>query len=97
MTKAEALLLLPQTPFVLTKWSTTTTGPVIHIKVGRTFYSVHWKLIGRRVNVRSPPPWCRFSTKAAWSRRTPLSSRAKRTYANDYPPEKIAFHMRTPM
>ncbi len=40
--EAEALLPLPETPFVLAKWSTATVGPDIHIKVGRTLYSVPW-------------------------------------------------------
>jgi hypothetical protein len=51
--KAVELLPLPPTPFVLARWSTATVGPDIHIKVGRTLYSVPWKLIGRRVDVRS--------------------------------------------
>ncbi|WP_261992346.1 Mu transposase domain-containing protein [Streptomyces sp. MS191] len=50
-------LPLPDKPFVLacwsTRWSTATVGPDIHVKVGRTLYSVPWKLIGCRVDVRS--------------------------------------------
>ncbi|MEU1284526.1 hypothetical protein [Kitasatospora sp. NPDC005856] len=34
--EAGALLPLPETRFVLAKWSTATVGPDIHIKVGRT-------------------------------------------------------------
>ncbi|MEV6029475.1 IS21 family transposase, partial [Streptomyces sp. NPDC052036] len=51
--EAKALLPLPEEPFVLARWSQATVGPHIHIKVGRTLYSVPWKLIGRRVDVRS--------------------------------------------
>ncbi len=47
------LLPLPPTPFMPARRSTATVGPDIHIKVGRTLYSVPWKLIGRRVDLRS--------------------------------------------
>ncbi|MFF3595196.1 Mu transposase domain-containing protein [Kitasatospora indigofera] len=46
--EAKALLPLPDKPFVLARWSTAAVGPDIHIKVGRTLYSVPWKLIGRK-------------------------------------------------
>ncbi|MCX4581192.1 hypothetical protein OHB41_50495 [Streptomyces sp. NBC_01571] len=51
--EAKALLPLPDKPFVLACWSTAAVRPDIHIKVGRTLYSVPWKLIGRKVDVRS--------------------------------------------
>jgi hypothetical protein len=38
--EAAALLPLPPTPFTLARWSTPVVGPDIHIKVGRTLYSV---------------------------------------------------------
>ena len=60
--EAEVLSPLPDTPFVLARWSTAVVGPDIHIKVGRTLYSVPWKLIGCRVDVRSRRPWCRSSS-----------------------------------
>ncbi|MGW1811534.1 hypothetical protein [Streptomyces sp. NPDC002078] len=34
--EAEVLLPLPETPFVLARWSTAVVGRDIHIKVGRT-------------------------------------------------------------
>lgn len=40
--EAEALTPLPRTPFVLTTWSTGTVGPDIHVKVGKSLYSVPW-------------------------------------------------------
>ncbi|MEU3413943.1 hypothetical protein ABZ760_22200 [Streptomyces sp. NPDC006658] len=51
--EAAALLPLPPTPFTLARGSTATVGPDIHIKVGLTLYSMPWKLIGRKVDVRS--------------------------------------------
>ncbi|GEC10540.1 hypothetical protein SSP24_81950 [Streptomyces spinoverrucosus] len=51
--EASTLLPLPKTPFALARWSTATVGPDIHIKVGRILYPVPWKLMGKRVDVRS--------------------------------------------
>lgn len=66
--EAETLLPLPKTPFVLARWSTATVGPDIHIKVGRTLYSVPWKLIGKKVDARSTQAFVRSSTRVTWSR-----------------------------
>ncbi|MFE6849099.1 hypothetical protein [Streptomyces sp. NPDC057686] len=95
--EAEALLSLPETPFVLAKWSTATVGPDIHIKVGRTRYSVPWKLIGRRVDVRSTATMVQVLHDGALVKTHAALEQGKRTDASDYPPEKIAFQMRTPM
>lgn len=95
--EAEALLPLPETPFVLAKWSTATVGPDIHIKVGRTLYSVPWKLIGRRVDVRSTATMVQVFHEGGLVKTHAALEQGKRTDKNDYPPEKIAFQMRTPI
>ncbi|MER5700244.1 IS21 family transposase [Streptomyces mirabilis] len=95
--EAEALLPLPETPFVLAKWSTATVGPDIHIKVGRTLYSVPWKLIGRRVDVRSTATMVQVFHEGGLVKTHAALEQGKRTDRNDYPPEKIAFQMRTPI
>src|SRR5258706_1164717 len=46
--EAEALQPLPVRPFVLATWSTPRVGPDIHAKVGKTIYSVPWRLIGEK-------------------------------------------------
>ncbi|MFI5972784.1 Mu transposase domain-containing protein [Streptomyces sp. NPDC051452] len=51
--RGPGLLPLPDKPFAPARWSTATVRPDIHVKVDRTLYSVPWKLIGRRVDVRS--------------------------------------------
>ena len=38
---------LPRKPFVLATWSTGKIGPDIHVKVGKTLYSVPWRYIGQ--------------------------------------------------
>lgn len=95
--EAQALLPLPQAPFVLARWSTATVGPDIHIKVGRTLYSVSWKLIGRRVDVRSTATMVQVFHESELVKTHAALDQGKRTDKSDYPPEKIAFQMKTPI
>jgi len=78
------------------RWSTATVGPDIHIKVGRTLYSVPWKLIGKRVDVRSTQAFVQIFHEGELVKTHAALEQGKRTHHGDYPPEKIAFHMRTP-
>lgn len=94
--EAETLLPLPPTPFVLARWSTATVGPDIHIKVGRTLYSVPWKLIGRKVDVRSTATMVQVFLDGELVKTHAALEQGKRTDRSDYPPEKIAFQMRRP-
>ncbi|WP_328786401.1 MULTISPECIES: IS21 family transposase [unclassified Streptomyces] len=95
--EAQALLPLPEKPFVLARWSAATVGPDIHIKVGRTLYSVPWKLIGRKVDVRSTATMVQVFYEGELVKTHTALDQGKRTDKNDYPPEKIAFQMRTPI
>lgn len=95
--EAQTLLPLPPTPFVLARWSTATVGPDIHIKAGRTLYSVPWKLIGRRVDVRSTTTMVQVFLDGDLVKTHASLDQGKRTDKSDYPPEKIAFQMRTPI
>lgn len=95
--EAETLLPLPPTAFVLARWSTATVGPDIHIKVGRTLYSVPWKLIGRKVDVRSTATVVQVFLDGELVKTHAALEQGKRTDRGDYPPEKIAFQMRTPV
>ncbi|WP_404962040.1 Mu transposase domain-containing protein [Streptomyces sp. 147326] len=95
--EAETLLPLPPTPFVLARWSTAVVGPDIHVKVGRTFYSVPWKLIGRGVDVRSTATMVQVFLEGDLVKTHVALEQGKRTDRTDYPPEKTAFQMRTPI
>ncbi|GAA3085221.1 hypothetical protein GCM10020000_84670 [Streptomyces olivoverticillatus] len=96
--EAQALLPLPKTPFVLARWSSAAVGPDIHVKVGRTLYSVPWKLIGKRVDVRSTAAMVHiFHDGELVKTHAALEQGKTDRQKNDYPPEKIAFHMRTPV
>ncbi|GGV83109.1 hypothetical protein GCM10010228_58930 [Streptomyces massasporeus] len=95
--EAEALLPLPTEPFVLARWLKATVGPDIHVKVGRTLYSVPWKLIGRRVDVHSTAVTVQIFHEGELVKTHATLEQGKRTDKGDYPPEKIAFQMRTPI
>ncbi|WP_437090258.1 Mu transposase domain-containing protein [Streptomyces sp. enrichment culture] len=82
---------------MLARRSKATVGPDIHIKVGRTFYSVPWKLIGRRVDVRSTAVTVQIFHEGALVKTHAALEQGERTDRGDCPPEKIAFQMRTPI
>jgi transposase len=94
--EAPALLPLPTTPFELAVWCRATVGPDIHIRVGRTLYSVPWRLIGQRVDARATAHIVQVFHQGRLVKTHIFKPRGKQTDMNDYPPEKIAFHMRTP-
>jgi transposase len=94
--EAQALQPLPARPFVLATWSTAMVGPDIHAKVSKTIYSVPWRFIGQRVDARETPLMVQIfhqGTLIATHGRKPSG---KQTDFGHYPPEKIAFRMRTP-
>jgi len=94
--EADALRPLPADPFELAAWSTPKVGPDTHVKVGRALYSVPWRLIGRRVDAREGERTVELfvdgSVVKTWGR----VAKGRRTDHADYPPEKVAFFMRTP-
>jgi len=94
--EAPALRPLPATEFVLATWSSGKVGPDIHVKVGPVLYSVPWRLIGQRVHARSTATMVQIihdgKVVATHVRRV----RGRSTTVEHYPPERIAFHMRTP-
>jgi hypothetical protein len=86
--EAPALLPLPAAPFELASWS--------RPKVGKALYSVPWRLIGRQVDARegerNVEVFVDGTVVKTWAR----IERGKQTDWGDYPPEKVAFFMRTP-
>lgn len=94
--EAPALRPLPVAPFVLATWSAAKVGPDIHAKVGATLYSLPWRFLGDRVDARSTTSMVQFFLGGELIKTHPRKERGKQTDLGDYPPEKIAFHMRTP-
>ncbi|MGH9043618.1 MAG: IS21 family transposase [Acidimicrobiales bacterium] len=90
------LLPLPAHPFELAGWWTRTVGPDIHIKVGRALYSVPWRHIGKVVDAREGSRTVEVYLDGALVATHVRIERGKQTNYDHYPPEKIAFMMRTP-
>ena len=93
--EAPALRPLPTTPFVLATWSTGKVGPDI-LKVGPVLYSVPWRLLGQQVHARSTATMVQLVHEGAVVATHVRRERGRATNVAHYPPEKIAFHMRTP-
>jgi len=91
-----ALAALPQTPFVLAEWSRGKVGSDIHVKVGQSLYSVPWKHIGQTLDARSTATMVQLFAGGDLVKTHVRTARGKQTDLGDYPPEKIAFRMRTP-
>jgi transposase len=94
--EAAALQPLPVRPFVLATWSTPRVGPDIHAKVGKTIYSVPWRLIGQQIDARETWSTVQFFHKGQLMATHARRDKGKRTDLSHYPPDKVAFRMRTP-
>ncbi len=92
----QALRPLPAGQFVLATWATAKIGPDIHAQVDRVLYSVPWQHIGKTADVRVTGTMVQFFIGGQLVKAHPRKVRGKQTDFADYPPEKIAFHMRTP-
>jgi transposase len=92
----DALKPLPADPFVLATWAKAKIGPDIHARVGKVLYSVPWRHIGKTADVRVTGTMVQFFIGGDLVKTHPRKSWGKQTDFGDYPPEKIAFHMRTP-
>lgn len=94
--EAQALQPLPHKPFVLATWSTAKVGPDIHAKVGKTIYSVPWRFMGQQVDARQTPTVVQIFHNGQLIATHGRKPQGKQTDYGHYPPEKIAFRMRTP-
>ena len=94
--EAAALAPLPAAPFELATWSSPKVGPDIHVKVGRTLYSVPWRFLGRRLDARATDRTVELFCDGRLVKTHPVKPAGRVTDFADYPEEKIAFHMRTP-
>jgi transposase len=94
--EAAALQPLPARPFVLATWSTGKVGPDIHVRVGKSLYSVPWRLIGQQLDARETWTTVQLFHNGQLVATHARAAKGKRTDMSHYPPEKIAFAMRTP-
>jgi transposase len=94
--EADALKPLPAQGFVLATWARCKVGPDIHARVDKVLYSIPWRLIGQTLDARSTATMVQFFCGGELVKTHPRKLRGKQTDYGDYPPEKIAFHLRTP-
>ncbi|HEX2064132.1 MAG TPA: hypothetical protein VHE80_06895, partial [Acidimicrobiales bacterium] len=92
----QRLLPLPRDRFELARWSTPKVNPDIHIKVGKALYSVPYQHIGRTVDAREGARTVQVFLDGSLIKTHPRIERGRQSDHGDYPPEKIAFLMRTP-
>jgi len=96
-TEQHTLQPLPVRPFELTTWSRPKVGPDIHVKVGKALYWVPWRFIGQHLDARlSDTQVQMFLAGELVKTHIVAADKGRMTDYSDYPPEKIAFHMRTP-
>lgn len=95
--EAPALTALPARPFELASWTSPKVGPDIHVRVGRALYSVPWRLIGERVDARESWNLVQIFHKGDLVATHVRVERGRQKDDFHYPPEKIAFRMRTPV
>ncbi|MDB4872726.1 MAG: integrase [Gemmatimonadales bacterium] len=94
--EAESLRPLPASVFVLATWAKATIGTDIHACVDKSLYSIPWRHVGKTVDARSTATMVQFFDSGELIKTHPRKIRGKSTDLNDYPPEKVAFHLRTP-
>lgn len=94
--EADELHPLPVAPFVLATWAKAKVGVDIHARVDRVLYSIPWRHIGKTLDARCTATMVQFFDNGVLVKTHPRRSGGKQTDYGDYPPEKIAFHMRTP-
>ncbi len=94
--ESPALIELPAAPFELATWSRPKVGPDCHVKVGKVLYSVPWRLIGTKVDTRLGDRTVEVYVDGVIVKTHARVERGRRTDYSDFPPEKVAFFMRTP-
>src|SRR5205814_846883 len=70
--------------------------PDIHVKVGKTLYSIPWRFIGQKVDARETATVVQFFYNGELIATHGRKPKGKQTDNGHYPPEKIAFHLKTP-
>ncbi len=92
-----ALLGLPRQRFEAATWSRPKVGTDCHINVDGALYSVPWRHIGKHVEARRSAALVEAFIGPDLIKTHSRISKGVQTDWNDYPPEKAAFFMRTPV
>lgn len=94
--EAGALQALPALPFELARWARPNVAPDAHAQVGKTLYSVPWRLIGKHLDARATAQVVQFYSDGELVKTHPAQARGRRTDWADLPEEKVGFFMRNP-
>ena len=92
-----ALMGLPRQRFEAATWSRPKVGTDCHINVGGALYSVPWRHIGQQVEARRTPGFVEAFVGPDLIKTHARITKGVQTDWLDYPPEKAAFFMRTPV
>jgi len=95
-TERHSLRPLPVRPVESASWSRPRVGPDIHVKVGKVPHSVPWRFIGQHLDARATATHVQLLLAGELVKTHIAAARGKVTDDGDYPPEKIALHVRTP-
>ena len=93
----DALTPLPRMVFQAAVWSNPKVGPDCHINVDGVLYSIPWKHIGVNVEARLTDRFMEAFIGQDVIKTHARKARGRQTDWGDYPPEKAAFFMRTPV
>jgi len=95
--EAEHLLALPRRPFEAATWQTAKVSPDCHISVSGALYSVPFRFIGARLDVRLTDAMLFiFAGGELVKSHVRVRQGRRSTDWQDYPAAKAAFFMRTP-
>jgi transposase len=93
----EHLLALPRRPFEAATWQSAKVSPDCHICVGGALYSVPFRLIGARLDVRTTDGMLfAYAGHELVKSHVRVAKGRRATDWQDYPEAKAAFFMRTP-
>jgi len=95
--EAHALIALPAATFELAGWSRPKVGADCYAKVGKALYTVPWRYIGSHVDARAGDKTVEIFVAGVVVKTWARIERGRQTDWADYPPEKVAFFMRTPV
>ena len=96
-TEAAALIPLPTNAFELAKWSKGKVHDDCHVTVGKTLYSVPWRYIGSDVDARTASGMVSIYLRGELIKTHVFKAKGRQTDFNDYPPDKVAFLLKTPV
>lgn len=90
-----ALAPLPVRPFESVQYSVGTVAPDCHVKAGKAFYSVPWRLLGQKVTVRAAGDIVQVFHDDAVAATHVLHLSGRSTNFEHYPPHKVAHTLRS--